>query len=133
MKHDRLSRINERVREELSAALYRVAPGEGADVGRVSIVAVRVSPDLHNAIVSVSVLGDEGQGRALMSWLRSHRAEFQRFIADKVALKYTPVLDFRRTDAIANGTRVLGILDELGLGDGDAPSGGPSSTAVGAT
>lgn len=113
MKHDRLARINERVREELSAALYRVAPGEGADVGRVSIVAARVSPDLHNAIISVSILGDEGESHALMSWLRSHRADFQRYLADKVALKYTPVLDFRRTDAIATGARVLGILDEL--------------------
>ena len=86
MKPDRITRINERVREELSAALYRVGPG---------------------------VLGDEAQAKTLMSWLRSHRADFQRHLADTVGLKYTPVLDFRRTEAIEKGARVLSILDEL--------------------
>ena len=32
MKIDRLSRLNDRLREELSSALYRVAPGEGVTV-----------------------------------------------------------------------------------------------------
>ena len=58
----------------------------------------------------------EAKAKALMSWLRSHRAEFQRHVADRMALKYTPVLDFRRTEAVERGDRVLGILDELGLG-----------------
>ena len=34
MKPDRITRINERVREELSAALYRVGPGDGVEAGR---------------------------------------------------------------------------------------------------
>ena len=128
MKHDRIARINERVREVLSAALYRVGAGEGADVGRISFVAVRVAPDLHNAVASVSILGGEDDGRRLMAWLRAHRAEFQRHLAEKVGLKYTPVLDFRLTDAIASGTRVLGILDELGLGGtAEAPTDAPGT------
>ena len=61
MKPDRITRINERVREELSAALYRVGPGDGVEAGRISFVSAKVSPDLHNAIVEVSILGDEAQ------------------------------------------------------------------------
>lgn len=113
MKTDRLARVNERVREELAAAFYRMTPGEGVETSRVSFVEVRVAPDLHNAIVLVSVLGDEAVARRSMSWLRAHRADFQRRIADKVGLKYTPVLDFRATGAIAGGDRVLAILEEL--------------------
>ena len=113
MKPDRITRINERVREELSAALYRVGPGDGVEAGRISFVSAKVSPDLHNAIVEVSILGDEAQARTLMTWLRGHRADFQRHLADTVGLKYTPVLDFRRTEAIEKGARVLSILDEL--------------------
>ena len=107
MKPDRITRINERVREELSAALYRVGPGDGVEAGRISFVSAKVSPDLHNAIVEVSILGDEAQARTLMSWLRGHRADFQRHLADTVGL------DFRRTEAIEKGARVLSILDEL--------------------
>ena len=114
MKIDRIARLNDRLREELSAALYRVAPGEGVEAGRVSFVSAKVAPDLHNAVVEVSILGDEEQARRLMSWLRSRRADFQRHVADRMALKYTPVLSFRRTEAIARGDRVLSILDELG-------------------
>ena len=113
MKPDRITRINERVREELSAALYRVGPGDGVEAGRISFVSAKVSPDLHTAIVEVSILGDEAQAKRLMSWLRSRRADFQRHVADRKALKYTPVLSFRRTEAIERGDRVLSILDEL--------------------
>lgn len=113
MKTDRLARVNERVREELAAALYRMTPGEGVETARISFVEVRVAPDLHNAIVLVSILGDDAVARRSMSWLRSRRADFQRRIADKVGLKYTPVLDFRTTGAIAGGDRVLAILEEL--------------------
>ena len=41
------------------------------------------------------------------------RGSLKRRIADKVGLKYTPVLDFRATGAIAGGDRVLAILEEL--------------------
>ncbi len=113
MKIDRLSRLNDRLREELSSALYRVAPGEGVEAGRVSFVSAKIAPDLHNAVVEVSILGDEAQAKRLMSWLRARRADFQRHVADRMALKYTPVLSFRRTEAIERGDRVLSILDEL--------------------
>ena len=118
MKPDRLTRVNARVREELAAALYRVGPAEGVEPARISFVEVRVAPDLHNAIVLVSVLGDEAAGRKALSFLRSRRADFQRHLADKVGLKYTPVLEFRLTQAIAGGDRVLAILDEIGASSG---------------
>lgn len=113
MKHDRLARVNERVREELAAALYRLSPGGEVEPARISFVDVKVAPDLHNAIVLVSVLGGDDVSRKSMSWLRSRRADFQRHVADKVGLKYTPVLEFRTTGAIAGGDRVLAILDRL--------------------
>ncbi|MBQ7666730.1 MAG: 30S ribosome-binding factor RbfA [Kiritimatiellae bacterium] len=121
MKPDRLTRINARVREELSATLYRVGPAQGVEQARISFVEVKVAPDLHNAIVFVSILGDEETRRRSMSFLRSRRADFQRFIAEKVALKYTPKLDFRVTDAIAGGDRVLAILDEIGASESPSP------------
>lgn len=123
MKHDRLLRVGERIREELGAGLCRVGMGENVRRERISFVDARVSSDLHQAVVSVSVLGDpsadsaanEREAAALMGWLRDHRADFQKLIAEKVGLKYTPVLVFRRTNALENGARVLDILDSLGI------------------
>lgn len=126
LKHDRLARVGERIREELGMGLYRVGMGENVRKERLSFIDARVSSDLHQAIVSVSVLSDpaadeaanERDASALMNWLRDHRADFQKLIAEKVGLKYTPVLVFKRTNAIENGARVLDILDSLDTPEG---------------
>ena len=75
MKPDRIARVNERVREELSAALYRVGPGDGVEAGRISFVSAKVSPDLHNAAVTVSILGTPEDEARILAWLREHRPE----------------------------------------------------------
>ncbi len=126
MKHDRLARVGERIREELGMGLFRVGMGENVRKERISFVDARVSSDLHQAVVSVSLLTDpasaaaanEREAAALMDWLRDHRVDFQKLIAEKVGLKYTPVLVFKRTTAIENGARVLDILDSLGTPEG---------------
>ena len=50
---------------------------------------------------------------ALMKWLRRHRVDFQKVIADKVSLKYTPKLFFKQTLSIEKGDNVLNLLNQL--------------------
>ena len=52
-----------------------------------------------------------------MKWLRRHRVDFQRVIADKVSLKYTPKLFFKQTLSIEKGDNVLHLLNELEQAD----------------
>lgn len=113
MKTDRIKRVNERMLRELAAALYRVAQGSPQDLAKISFVAVDTAPDLHNASVSVSVLGTPEDEARVLAWLRERRAAFQEHVARNVGLKYTPVLSFKPTHAIGAGARVLGILDEI--------------------
>ena len=116
MKTERIKRVNERMLRELAAALYRIAQGSPQDLAKVSFVSVETAPDLHNAVVSVSVLGTEEDEARILAWLRERRADFQEHVAKNVGLKYTPVLAFKPTPAIGAGARVLGILDELASG-----------------
>ena len=60
-KVDRIKRVNERILRELSMGLYRIGQGRDIDLARISFVDVRTSPDLHGAIVVVSVLGTEAE------------------------------------------------------------------------
>lgn len=113
MKTDRIKRVNERMLRELSAGLYRISLGSSQDLAKISFVAVETAPDLHNAAVSVSVLGTAEDEARVLAWLRDNRAAFQEHVAKNVGLKYTPVLTFKPTHAIGAGARVLGILDEL--------------------
>ena len=120
MKGERIKRVNERMLRELAAGLYRIAQGLPQDLAKISFVSVETSPDLHNAAVTVSVLGTPEDEARILAWLRDRRADFQEVVAKNVGLKYTPVLSFNPTHAIGAGARVLGILDELAAADGSA-------------
>lgn len=113
MAVDRIKRINEMIRREIAVGLFHVGQGEGADVGRISIVDVDVSRDLRNASVHVSIMGNAEDAETLMKWLRRHRVEFQTHIAKTIALKYTPKLFFRQTQSIEKGDRVLSLLNDI--------------------
>jgi ribosome-binding factor A len=113
MSIDRIKRVNEMIRRELSLGLFHIGQGEDADVGRISFVDVDVSRDLRSATVAVSIMAPETESHALMAWLHRHRVEFQSHIAKTVSLKYTPRLHFRVTQSIEKGDHVLNLLNEI--------------------
>ncbi|NLB68649.1 MAG: 30S ribosome-binding factor RbfA [Lentisphaerae bacterium] len=115
MTVDRIKRLNELVRRELSSSLLHVGHGDEIEVSRISIVEVDISRDLRSAGVLVSIMGSAEQADEIMKWLRSNRVELQSRIAKGVSLKYTPRLVFKQTQSIARGDRVLGILSELDI------------------
>ena len=104
MKH-RLLRINELVKRELSGIIAREITFDSAIV---SISHVDVVPDLKNAHVFVSVLGDE-TGASVMAKLEAHRTTLQAELGRHVVLKYTPHLVFHLDDSIERGARVIWI------------------------
>ena|SRR6185436_2834832 len=108
MKH-RMLRVNEVVKRELSGIVAREISFEGA---LVSINHVKVSSDLKNAHVFVSVLGSES-GESVMKKLEVHRPAFQSELARRVTMKFTPHLIFHLDESIARGSRVVEILQQI--------------------
>ena len=114
MKH-RLLRVNELVKRELSGIIAREITFESAIV---TINQVDVTPDLKNAHVYVSVLGQETPS-CVMTKLAEHRVTLQSELARHVVLKYTPHLIFHLDDSIERGTRVIEIMRELDSAETD--------------
>jgi ribosome-binding factor A len=108
MKH-RLLRVNELLKRELSALVVREISFESAIV---TINHVDVTPDLKNAHVFVSVLGQEAPA-SVMTKLEDHRVALQGELARHVVLKYTPHLVFHLDNSIERGARVIEIMQEL--------------------
>ena len=108
MKH-RLLRVNELVKRELSGIIARELTFASAIV---TINHVKVSPDLKNAHVFVSVLGSEAPA-SVMKKLEEHRVALQSELAKHVVLKYTPHLTFHLDESIERGARVIKIMQEL--------------------
>ncbi len=117
---DRMLRVNELLRRELALLCEReISPGFD---GLVTITAVKTAPDLRQATVFVSVLGDEEHRKRALSLLGAKRKMFQREISRRVVLKYTPVLKFRMDASAEQADRILAILDELDVSEDDPPA-----------
>jgi len=110
MSDGRMRRVDEAVRQVLADALA----GELADprVGFVTVTDVRTSPDLRNARVFVSVLGDETARDATLDGLRSAHGLLQRQIAAQLHLKRTPALEFVYDSTTDRALRVDELLRE---------------------
>jgi ribosome-binding factor A len=107
---DRMRRVNEAVREVVSA---RIAEGlRDPRIGFVTVTSVDTSPDLRQARVYVSVLGDPEERDATMAGLESAHGVLQQAVARELRLKHTPTLQFVFDESIDRGMRISELLDE---------------------
>jgi ribosome-binding factor A len=107
---DRMRRVNEAVREVLSA---RIAEGfSDPRIGFVTLTSVETSPDLRHARVYVSVLGDETEREDTLAGLASAHGLLQAAIARELRMKRTPTLEFVFDESIDRGMRISELLDE---------------------
>ena len=110
---DRLTRVNELIKREVSDLIYRNSISPSASV-LVSVTEVRTSVDLRNATVSVSVFGGDNIARRMvLENLNAARRDFQSAMARTLGFKHTPVLTFRIDKRVAAGDRVFALLEEL--------------------
>lgn len=101
-------RINTQLQSELSA-LVRGSLSDPRVTG-VTITKVNVSPDLRNARVSVSLLGDDEQLAVALRGL-NHAARKLRFeLGERLRLRYVPQLHFAADVALREGDRISALI-----------------------
>jgi ribosome-binding factor A len=107
---DRMRRVNEAVREVVSA---RIAEGlRDPRIGFVTVTAVETSSDLRHARVYVSVLGSEEERAATLEGLESAHGVLQQAVAGELRMKRTPTLQFVFDESIGRGMRITELLDD---------------------
>jgi ribosome-binding factor A len=106
---DRMRRVNEAVREVLSA---RISQGlKDPRIGFVTVTAVETSPDLRHARVYVSVLGDDLQREATLAGLASSHGVLQAQLARELRMKRTPTLEFAYDSSVDRSMRIIELLE----------------------
>ena len=110
MSTDRMSRVNEAVREVLSDAMKLL---KDPRVGFVTVTDVRTSPDLRQAKVYVSVLGTDDERAATMDGLASAHGVLQTAVNRELRMKRTPTLDFVYDDTAERADRLERMLAEM--------------------
>lgn len=105
MGQARMRKVNEQVRELASNAIEKVL--ERGDF--VTVTAVETSSDLKNAVIWVSVLGDE---KVALEHLAENKSEIQHLITSKMYAKNTPKIEFKIDHSQELVSRIEELLDE---------------------
>lgn len=106
------TRINGEVQRELSRLIAteikdpRINP-------MTSVVAVEVAPDLKNAKVYISVLGDEESREATYQGLKSAASFMRSQLARTINLRNTPELHFVMDQSIEYGVAMSKLIDDV--------------------
>lgn len=117
---NRTLRVNELIQREFSAILRKHYQSEAVAI---TITEVRVSPDLREGRVFVSVVGDEHEMENKLRWLRAHSKEIRHELGRRIVLKFMPNFDYVPDHSPEQGARILKVLDEI---EAKAPSSSPS-------
>ena len=107
----RASRVGDQIREDLATLLAREVQDPG--IGFVTITHVKVSPDLQQARVYYTTIGDEKARKESARALERATPFLRRQIGQRLRLKRVPELTFFYDEAIERGDRIERILLEL--------------------
>ena len=113
---NRTVRVNELLQREISDILRKHYQTEAVAV---TITEVRVAPDLRDARVFVSVVGDEEMAEAKLKWLRSKAHEIREEVGRRIVLKYLPKFEYLLDKSAIRGARILQMLDDIGPPPGE--------------
>ena len=105
-----MRRVNESVR-----AVVAEGVGELKDprIGMVTVTGVRVTPDLQEATVYVSVFGNEKKRRASLAGLESAHGVLQARINRELRLRRTPTLVFSYDGSVERGVQMTKLIEDL--------------------
>lgn len=107
---NRQVRVNELIKREISELLHTRYKD---DAVAITVTDVDVSPDLRNAGVYYSVIGDEAVSWKARRFFQQKGEELRRLVGKRVILKYLPHFLYKEDDSIQRGHRIIEILDEL--------------------
>ncbi len=113
MRPQRLTRINQLLRQEVAEQIFRLVNDPDFDAAAVTVTRVITSADLRHARVFISVRGTPEEQEAALDLIRQQRVELQAIINRKIRMKYTPQLLIELDQSIAKGDQVLSLIAEM--------------------
>ena len=107
----RLLKAAEAIREVVAASILTEL--RDPRVQDVTVVGVKVSPDMREAQVAVSIMGDESQQQLSLRGLQNAAGFLQSRIASRIEARYTPRLQFVVDKGIQHSLLVGEILEKI--------------------
>lgn len=115
MASNRLERIKEEVKRELSGIIRRLKDPRIADV--VSVVAVDITKDLKYAKAHISVMGTEEQKKNTITALNSAAGFIRHEISSGLDLRITPEFKFVQDNSVEYGIHIDELIHKINNGE----------------
>ena len=109
-EYPRKLRLNAQLQSDL-AALIRDELSDPRVAG-VTVTAVDVSPDLRNARVDVSLLGDDARLAEAVAGLNHAAGKLRRALGKRLSLRYVPNLRFVADVRLREGDRLHALIQD---------------------
>lgn len=106
----RPQRLGEQLREEISNLL--VSELKDPRIGFATVTAVRVSPDLRQALIYVSILGSVEQREESLRGLAAASSFLRRELGRRLRIRRVPTLQFELDSSAEYGARIEELLQE---------------------
>ena len=107
----RMDRVGERMKQIISQVVTQEL--KDPRCGFITIAQVKVAPDLKSARVNYSVLGSDAEKRSAQRAIESARGYIQSRIAQRTAMKYTPIVTFHYDQSIEREIDMAKRIDAI--------------------
>ena len=111
MSSRRVLKAAQAIREVVSMAI--IADLKDPRIKDVTVTLVEVSPDMRQAKINVSVMGDEAKQKLCIRGLQSSAGYLQQKVGKRIDTRYTPRLQFVLDQGIKHALVVTRILEEV--------------------
>ncbi|TMG20650.1 MAG: 30S ribosome-binding factor RbfA [Chloroflexi bacterium] len=117
----RVERVAAQLRQEISEIIIRDL--KDPRIGMATITEVKLTPDLRNATVKVSVVAEDDGRQAAIDGLEHAKGFIRRELGSRLSnLRFAPDLHFQLDEGVAYSVRISQLLHEVQQGESNAGS-----------
>ena len=115
MSEMRVRKIQEFIKQEVSTIILREL--KDPRIGFVTITDAKITGDLREATVYVSLFGDAEKKKATMDALHSATGYIRTEIGKRLGIRYSPSIEFKEDTSIEYGAKIDKILNDINKKD----------------
>jgi ribosome-binding factor A len=108
----RAERVSNLIRREICELLQEQVNDPRLS-GLISVTKVTTSPDLKQAKIYVSVIGEQHNKYQILQGFKSASGFFRRELSRRLILRFIPELSFEFDDSIEHGAKVLKLIEQV--------------------
>lgn len=107
----RKEKLEEQIKRVVSELFIREI--KDPRIGFVTVTGVQLSSDYAQARIGISIFGDAREMRKTMEGLKSAKGFIQSRTGKALQMRITPKIEFYPDSSIADGVRMVGLIDSL--------------------